>query len=74
MRRWTRAALAAFAVGAAVITGVAMGEDERKSPEVGREAPDFRLNDHEGRLVQLSQLRAKGWTVLAFFPKAMTPG
>jgi len=42
--------------------------------EVGAEAPDFRLNDHEGRAVRLSEFRGKAWVALAFFPKAMTGG
>jgi cytochrome oxidase Cu insertion factor (SCO1/SenC/PrrC family) len=67
--RWFLAA----ALAAAAIGGGAMAE-ERKGAEVGAEAPDFRLNDHEGRAVRLSDFRGKKWVVLAAFPKAMTPG
>jgi peroxiredoxin Q/BCP len=69
IERW----LAAAALAAAAIGGAAMAE-ERKGLAVGAEAPDFRLNDHEGRAVRLSDFRGKRWVVLAAFPKAMTPG
>lgn len=42
-------------------------------PKVGAMAPTFRLNDHEGRAVDVGGT-AKAWTVLAFYPKAATPG
>ena len=73
MNRWIPAALLA----ALVIGGVAMGQDKdapKVGGAVGETAPDFRLNDHEGRAVRLSDFRGKQWVVLAFFPKAMTPG
>ena len=41
--------------------------------EVGKEAPAFRLNDHTGKVVALGGKR-ENWTVVAFFPKAATPG
>ena len=44
-----------------------------KKPEVGKPAPTVRLNDHHGNIVELGGKRAN-WTVLAFFPKAATPG
>ena len=40
---------------------------------IGKAAPSFRLNDHTGRAVEVGG-EAEGWTVLAFFPKAATPG
>ena len=42
-------------------------------PEIGKPAPSFRLNDQEG---VAPPVRGKGehWTVLAFYPKAMTSG
>jgi len=44
-----------------------------KRPEVGKPAPVFRLNDHTGKIVELGG-KSENWTVLAFFPKAATPG
>lgn len=44
-----------------------------KRPELGKPAPAVRLNDHHGNIVELGGKRAT-WTVLAFFPKAATPG
>lgn len=43
---------------------------------VGRAVPSFRLNNQDGRAIS-SKARgkqAKMWTVVAFYPKAMTPG
>lgn len=40
---------------------------------VGAPAPAFRLNDHGGKAVAVGGPAAK-WTVLAFYPKAATPG
>ena len=44
-----------------------------KKPEIGKPAPAVRLNDHHGNIVELGGKRVN-WTVLAFFPKAATPG
>ena len=41
--------------------------------EVGQPAPVFRLNDHEGRAATVGG-ESEMWTVLAFYPKAMTGG
>ncbi len=41
---------------------------------VGDRAPDFTLPDTEGAPVTLSKLLAQGPVVVAFFPKAFTPG
>lgn len=46
-------------------------------PAVGDKAPAFRLNDHTGRAVRVAPPKdgEEGrWTVMAFFPKAATPG
>ena len=37
-------------------------------------APDFRLNDHNGQAFRLSEAGEGRWIVLAFYPKAATPG
>lgn len=42
--------------------------------EVGDPAPDFTLPDTEGKPVTLSVLLKKGPVILAFYPKAFTPG
>jgi len=43
------------------------------APEVGKPAPTFRLNDHTGQLVTVGGEQER-WTVVAFYPKALTPG
>ena len=44
-------------------------------PEVGQPAPALRLNNHAGKAVTVGpNEKEKTWTVLAFFPKAATPG
>ncbi len=40
----------------------------------GDKAPDFTLSDTEGNPVTLSKALARGPVILAFFPKAFTPG
>jgi peroxiredoxin Q/BCP len=42
--------------------------------EVGQKAPDFTLPDTDGKPVTLSKLLEQGPVILAFFPKAFTPG
>ena len=42
-------------------------------PEIGAAAPSFRLNDHTGTAVRIGG-EGPTWSVLAFFPKAATPG
>ena len=41
--------------------------------EIGHEAPDFTVKNHEGREVNLKDFRGKR-TLLWFYPKADTPG
>jgi peroxiredoxin Q/BCP len=41
---------------------------------VGSVAPDFEVVDTEGTSLVLSALVDKGPVILAFFPKAFTPG
>jgi len=40
---------------------------------VGSAAPAFRLNDHHGQTIAIGGKR-ETWTILAFYPKALTPG
>ena len=42
-------------------------------PEIGGPAPTFRVNDHTGRAVAIGG-ESERWSVVAFFPKAATPG
>jgi peroxiredoxin Q/BCP len=43
-------------------------------PQVGDTAPDFTVSDTEGKKYVLSELVKQGPVILAFFPKAFTPG
>lgn len=46
-----------------------------RRPEIGKPAPVIRLNDQHGKAVQIAPREGGArWTVLAFFPKAATPG
>ena len=40
----------------------------------GNRAPDFEVQNTEGALLRLSELLQTGPVILAFFPKAFTPG
>ena len=42
--------------------------------KVGDKAPPFTLTDTGGKPVSLQALLARGPVILAFFPKAFTPG
>ncbi len=44
------------------------------SPKVGELAPEFSAQDSTGKPIRLAELLARGPVVLAFFPKAFTPG
>jgi len=44
------------------------------SLKVGDPAPDFTLSDQEGQPITLSRALEKGPVILAFYPKAFTPG
>jgi peroxiredoxin Q/BCP len=43
------------------------------APAVGSAAPDFTLNNQEGKAISLHDFRGK-WVVLYFYPKDMTAG
>lgn len=43
------------------------------TPSIGKKAPDFTVNDQNGKPVSLSSLKGKK-VVLYFYPKDMTPG
>lgn len=42
--------------------------------QVGDTAPDFTAMDSDGHVVNLSAILKKGPAIIAFFPKAFTPG
>ena len=42
--------------------------------EIGDKAPPFELQGSDGKLYTLSQFAGKQGVVLAWFPKAFTPG
>lgn len=44
------------------------------APIVGEVAPDFLAKDIDGRELSLSKLVERGPVVIAFYPKAFTPG
>jgi peroxiredoxin len=44
------------------------------APRVGDAAPDFTVTDVDGLELSLGKLVDQGPVVLAFFPKAFTPG
>ena len=49
------------------------GEVRNARLRVGDVAPDFRLPDHTGGYVRLSDYRGQSNVVIAFFPLAWTP-
>jgi thioredoxin-dependent peroxiredoxin len=44
------------------------------TPKVGDVAPDFVVKDTDGNELKLNALVNEGPVILAFFPKAFTPG
>ena len=61
----------------AVIAGVALysftARAGDKTPAVGSAAPDFTLNNQQGKAISLHDFKGK-WVVLYFYPKDMTTG
>ena len=53
---------------------LAGGGVARGAPGVGDPAPDFSLMGSDGRIHSLSEYRGRKAVVLAWFPKAFTPG
>ena len=43
-------------------------------PKIGKLAPDFTLNNQDGKPVRLKDFKGKQAVVLYFYPAAMTPG
>jgi peroxiredoxin len=46
---------------------------ESSALKIGEAAPALRLNDHTGKAIAVGG-ESDLWTVLAFYPKAATPG
>ena len=76
MRTLLLSLLVAAPVALSAISPGPQDDDAKKPapPGVGDNVPALRLDDHEGKAVQLPAKEAEGFTVLAFFPKAATPG
>ena len=53
---------------------LAGGGVTRAAPAVGDPAPDFSLMGSDGKIHSLSEYRGRKAVVLAWFPKAFTPG
>lgn len=59
---------------ATVIRGGGDGAQIRNARlQVGDVAPDFRLPDHQGGYVRLSDFRGESNVIIAFYPAAWTP-
>lgn len=81
-----RGAVVSSALGVVVLalSTARAGDDPKAEPAapaaapeavaVDKEAPDFTLKDHEGHTFHLKDLRGKRHVLLAFFPRAFTPG
>ena len=68
-----------LSIPAAFLVALALPQDPpqpaKTGPVVGKPAPAARVNDHEGRGTAIAKKNSSGaWTVLAFYPKAATPG
>jgi peroxiredoxin Q/BCP len=51
-----------------------LGTSAMAEPKVGESAPDFTLHGTDGALYKLSDQVGKRGVVVAWFPKAFTPG
>jgi thioredoxin-dependent peroxiredoxin len=72
MKLWTVIVVA----GAALLAGTAaqgQAPVSMSAPPVGEAAPQFRLQDQNGKWVSLAEQKGK-WVVLYFYPKDQTPG
>jgi peroxiredoxin Q/BCP len=56
------------------LSGVAIPVHAGDLLRIGEKAPAFRLISDRDEPVHLEQFRGKQWVVLAFYPKAFTPG
>ena len=51
----------------------AAGAAHAQGPSIGAAAPDFQLQDQNGKTQKLADYRGK-WVALYFYPKDQTPG
>ena len=65
--------LVAGYVGATLLGPARPGEVHNAKLQAGNKAPDFRLPDHTGGYVRLSDFQGKKNVVIAFYPLAWTP-
>ena len=54
--------------------GIALALLLLQGAQPGSEAPDFKLRDQDDQEWHLASLRGRGWVLVAYFPKASTPG
>lgn len=73
-RNWARFGIV-FVVGVLVTACAGGGAPQIKNAQlqVGDKAPDFRLPDHTGGYVRLSDYQGKSNVIIAFYPAAFTP-
>ena len=64
----------AFVASLALLLVTSAGAALAASLEVGAKAPDFALMGSDGRIHTLGEHAGKRGVVLAWFPKAFTPG
>lgn len=57
-----------------IALGLLAGVLVAATPKVGDTAPDFTAVDTDGKSYTLSEMVKAGNVVVAFFPKAFTPG
>ena len=65
--------VAFFSAALLAVTPALLPQALADSPKAGQLAPDFRLQDQNGKWVSLREQRGK-WVVLYFYPKDNTPG
>jgi hypothetical protein len=70
-----RILLPALFLAALAVAVATAGETPTPPPvRAGQKAPPWRLNDQDGVARSLAEARDGAWVVMAFFPKALTPG